>query len=310
MRNPSKRLDGFTVIELLVAAAITIVLVGLLLAVTRGTLDLWQKSRDQSAANGQTKIALEIIARDLRSLIYREAGEVTLALDIVDAGGLGAHGWRQDETAARKADTVSILTPATDLSGRFRETARFGRGGVWLRLFTTDPRSGGGAPAMVSYQICRRPISGPVNASNPPPVRYTLYRLSLSGEDSFSRGCEVTAADSLLTLPNTDDALCDNVVDFGLWCYRENSDGTLTSLYPVEPQDRDFRGANEQFPDVVDVMLRVMTDHGAEQLAQMEAGRVVRPSAYATNEDWWWGVVAEQSRVYTLRVRLVNGGAP
>ncbi|MCP5530913.1 MAG: hypothetical protein H7A44_10780 [Opitutaceae bacterium] len=299
-------LRAFTVIELLVAVAVAVVLAGILIAVTRTALDLWQKTQNQSAANVQAKVALDFLVRDLQSVIFREAGEATIAVDILSTGSLGAHEWRQDYVVANKPDTVSILSPATDSTGRYLEASRFGRGGVWLRFLTTNQRTGGGSPAMVAYQISRRPISGPTTATNPPAIRYTLSRIFLDGGTTFTGGYEATDYDGDLDSPGTDDALCDNVVDFGVWCYRRNSNGSLTALYPLGPQDRDFRGAGNQFPDVVDVMLRVLTDSGAAQLEQMEAGLVQRPSLYATDADWWWAVVEAQSRVFSARVVIAG----
>ena len=55
-------------------------------------------------------------------------------------------------------------------------------------------------------------------------------------------------------------------------------------------------------------MLRVMTESGAAQLEQMEEGLMTRPSVYLTDEDWWWGVVNAESRVYTTRVLIEDGG--
>lgn len=299
---------AFTVIELLVAVAVAVVLAGILIAVTRTALDLWQKTQNQSAANVQAKVALDFLVRDLQAAIYREAGEATIAVDIVSTGSLGAHEWRQDYVAANKPDTVSILTPATDSTGRYLEMSRFGRGGVWLRFLTTNirPHPSRAAPAMVAYQISRRPISGPTTATNPPAVRYTLSRIFLNGDDTFAAGYEATDHDGDLTSPGTSDALCDNVVDFGVWCYRRNSNGALTALYPGNAQDRDFRGAGSQYPDVVDVMLRVLTDSGATQLEQMEAGLVQRPVIYTTDADWWWAVVEAQSRVFSARVVIAG----
>jgi len=301
---------AFTLIELLVAVAVAVVLAGILIVVTRTVLDLWQKAQNQSAANVQVKVALDYLVGDLQSAIFRETGEATLAMDIVSNGSLGNHAWRQDYVAANKPDNVSILTAATDSTGHYLENSRFGRGGVWLRFLTTNLRpDGGSSPAMVAYQISRRPIVGGVDDANPPAVRYTLSRIFLEGRDSILRGYVATNYDGDFGEPRVDHALCDNVVDFGVWCYRRNDDGSLSALYPNGAGDRIFRGAGDQFPDVVDVMLRVLTETGAAQLEQMEAGLVQRPALYVTDEDWWWAVVESQSQVFSARVFITGRGA-
>ena len=83
---------AFTVIELLVATAVAIVLAGILIAVTRSALNLWQKSQNRSAANIQAKVALDFIVRDLQSAISRQNQSV-FAVDIVAANSLGNNWW-------------------------------------------------------------------------------------------------------------------------------------------------------------------------------------------------------------------------
>jgi type II secretory pathway pseudopilin PulG len=305
---------AFTVIELLVATAVAIVLAGILIAVTRSALNLWQKSQNRSAANIQAKVALDFIVRDLQSAISRQNQSV-FAVDIVAANSLGNNGWLLEHTGPIKPDIVNIFTAEDEVAASNDPigTSRFGRGGVWLRFLTTNLISdgssipGGGYPAFVSYQINRRSVVGSIEPTNTAPVRYTLFREVVSPSNTFDGGYAVTDYDTTLRRPDTDEALCDNVVDFGVWCYTR-SGANLTALYPLGAQDSDFRSTAEQFPDVVDVMLRVITDSGAAQLEQIEAGRVTRPHQYNTDDEWWWAVVEAESRVYSSRV-IVEGNA-
>lgn len=161
---------------------------------------------------------------------------------------------------------------------------------------------------MVGYQISRRPMAGDIDASAPKSIRYTLSRIYRDGGETFADGYVASDHDGDLAGAGIAQALCDNVVDFGIWCYRRNTNGSLTALYPSGAQDRDFRGAGNQFPDVVDVMLRVLTEGGAAQLEQIEAGLVPRPALYATDADWWWAVVETQSRVFSARVMIAGRG--
>jgi len=312
----AKNEGGFTLIELLVAVSISVVLAGLLVVVTRNTLDLWQKAQDRSFANVQASVALNLLARDLQSTLYR-ADEPTFALNILPASALGAHNWRTSEPLL-KPDVVNVLTAAPDpLRRRYIENSRFGRGGVWLRFMGFNLNPDGSLPQAISYQIVRRPVAGAINAANPPPalshrlpsVRYILFRHYTTPDETFNTGYNITHYDALLARPAVDQALCDNVVDFGVWCYRRESSGSLTVLYPQSPDDHDFLaqtggGSGGTFPDVVEVMLRVMTERGAVQLEQMELGRIARPPEYASDEDWWWAVVLAESRVYSTRITL------
>ena len=54
-------------------------------------------------------------------------------------------------------------------------------------------------------------------------------------------------------------------------------------------------------------MIRVLTDEGARQIANMEkspAQPATRPTQYPSNAAWWWAVVTANSRVYTRRIVL------
>jgi hypothetical protein len=59
---------------------------------------------------------------------------------------------------------------------------------------------------------------------------------------------------------------------------------------------------------VIDVMLRVLTDEGAAQIANVEKNQtpaLVVPIKYNGNaQAWWWGVATENSRVFTRRIVL------
>lgn len=128
---------------------------------------------------------------------------------------------------------------------------------------------------------------------------------------------------------NLDAVFADNVIDFGVRCYvwdrslpgglrlvfpataggaLSNSAsarlrGTLPSDTPVDVWD----GA-QPMPDVVDVMVRILTDRGAEAIANLERVQtpaLAVPPKYNSNaQQWWWGVALENSRVYTRRIVL------
>jgi|GEM_PF-769870 len=317
-RSAPAAIGGFTLIELLVAVSISVVLAGLLIVVTRNTLDLWRKAQDRSVANVQAQVALNFLVSDFQSMLYRargnQGGSAALALNILPAASLGAHNWRTSEPLL-KPDTVTILTNGPDLLRRHHiKNSRFGRSGVWLRLIGFNLNPEGSLPQAISYQIVRRPVAGAINAATPPPIRYILFRHYATPDDTFNTGYDITHYDAALARPAVDQALCDNVVDFGVWCYRRESDGSLTALYPKTSDDREFLakpgvgsggGADAStFPDVVDVMLRVVSESGAVRLEQMELGRITRPPEYASDEAWWWAVVLAESRVYSTRIVL------
>ena len=62
------------------------------------------------------------------------------------------------------------------------------------------------------------------------------------------------------------------------------------------------------FPEVADVMMRVLTEDGAKMIDALEsgAGVVIRPAG-STDAEWWWSVAEANSRVYVRRIYLKGG---
>ena len=129
---------------------------------------------------------------------------------------------------------------------------------------------------------------------------------------------------------NLDSIFADNVIDFGVRCYVRDSSvvGGLRLIFPATtagaltnspqplrsqlPANTPSSAANYiprfLFPDVVDVMIRILTDEGAKLIANMEKVQTPTlpvPLKYNSNaQQWWWGVAEENSRVYTRRIVL------
>jgi prepilin-type N-terminal cleavage/methylation domain-containing protein len=128
---------------------------------------------------------------------------------------------------------------------------------------------------------------------------------------------------------NLDSVIGDNVIDFGVRCYVRdptvpgglrlifpaNTTGGLSNanttrlrgtLPPATPTME--WGDAQPFPEVVDVMVRVLTDEGAALIANIERNQTPAlpvPQKYNNNvQQWWWGVAIENSRVYTRRIVL------
>ncbi len=128
---------------------------------------------------------------------------------------------------------------------------------------------------------------------------------------------------------NLDSVFADNVIDFGVRCYVRDPSlpgglrltfpatsggalsnsatarlrGSLASDTPVSQW-----GSAQPFPDVVDVMVRILTEHGVGMIADLEKVQTPAlsvPLKYNSNaQQWWWGVALENSRVYTRRIVL------
>ena len=127
--------DSFTILELLVASAVTVLIAGVVLSLSSSVLRNWGRSHGALTAEGQARAALDRLSLDLCGALYCDDGNVWLAVTVqpeASVSGLGANG--------TKPVGPSLNPAASNLMD-----ARFGVASVWLRFFTvaqgTDPRS-------------------------------------------------------------------------------------------------------------------------------------------------------------------------
>jgi prepilin-type N-terminal cleavage/methylation domain-containing protein len=326
---------AFTLLELLVAVTITLLIAGLMLSVTSGTLALWRRSQSANTQAITAKRVFALLEQDLQAAVHRREAGHWLAVDIIDTpAGLANHGWLVAAARMKPAAGGSLVPlPPADAQGKIHLTAaRFGLSGSWLRLVTTHVESGGSLPTVVAYQIARRPFTGAPVAANPGPARYSLYRSVVGNEVTLANGYDVTAA-GYASASNTPPAasnafrearnvmnpshanlLAPNVVDFGVWLRVRNPDGSLRLIHPAAAGDTSHRAVgnsttfDSRYPEVADVMIRIMTEEGMMLLQALETNRVAaRPPEYATDAEWWWGVVAANSRTFTRRIEIKGG---
>lgn len=331
--NRGTKSPGFTLLELLVAASITVGIAAVMLSVTTGMLTLWRKTQAEQVQAVAARQVFDLVEQDIQAAFHRRDDNRWLALDIIDStAGLANHGWLTTSARMKPADGGSLRPwPSVNATGiRRMADARFGLSGCWLRFVTTNIEAGGTLPVVVAYQIARRPVTGDPLATNRAPVRYLLYRSTISNSDTLANGYDVNAAGyasndnspfSALSSayrnarnvmnPSHANLLASNVVDFGVWLYARNADGTLNLVYPSASNDLSHhaRGGSldpvARFPEVIDVMVRILSDEGATLLETIETKRVsMRPPIYATDADWWWGVVEANSRVFIRRIEL------
>ena len=127
----------------------------------------------------------------------------------------------------------------------------------------------------------------------------------------------------------TDFSLASNIVDFGIRAYiirnRPRGTGMLQQIFPdlnettdafsylatsnpdYQTDSQKKRASGYAFPDVIDVMIRVLTAEGASALASFEEGLIPPPEGF-NEEDYWWELVVQNSEVYTRRIRIFAKG--
>lgn len=321
---------AFTLLELLVAVAITLILAGVMLAVVANTLSLWQRTQHKFASSAQAKLALDLLERDLHAAIFRADGGTWLAATVSNtAAPLTLHGWLL--ASKMKPATAESLRLVPDFGGgvppKMSDT-RFGVSGAWLRFVTTNIESDGSLPIAVSYQIARRPVSGTVSAANPADVRYSLFRAAVSTTSTFSVGYDVEASGyastsvspaasrgpKTMTNANNSDVLATNVLDFCVWLYvRDETTGALRRVFPADGADliHEARGVGlsadgNRMPQIADVMLRIVSEEGAALLSEIEndGGHITRPADFTSDAEWWWSIAVKHSEVFMRRIEI------
>ena len=254
---------GFTIIELLVAVAITAAMAAMMLAMTTNIMSSWTRASGNLSAQTQARLALDYLQRDLERTIFRQDGNVWFAVDTVGQGEQNL--WQSPSDSSRAKPTGA---PGNSNADWDPNNIRFGWAGVWMRFFTADPDVNA-----VSYQIVRRtPVQRTsVQAEIDSRARYMLYRSRVGSESTFANGYDILnqsynptgganpSADGALEFagadpganpdldaaevrfPSRDTLLANNVVDFGVRLFWRT----------VDPGDNDRPVYKEIFPNPI-----------------------------------------------------------
>jgi len=330
---------GFTVIELMVALAVTGILAGMLLKISNDVLQTYNQATGELDSQLAARFVLDQIADDLQAAVSRRDGRVWLAATVRRDTNLTGK-WMPGNSADKPVDA------SLDLDEESMEDCRFGVGGVWLRFITQSPdalSSMAGARA-ISYAIDRRGTETSESGSSSSTVsrRYTLFRGDVSPKDSFLAGFNLHPVDGDYTKaggadtrdagevksPDTDNGFVDNVIDLGVRFYVKdpnftnglrlvfpaNSEGVLTNddYEHLATTDPDARTSDDPYstiyPEVADIMVRVLTMQGAEAIRAFEEGDSPRPSEYSSDNEYWWYLAEMNSHVFVRRIQLYPSG--
>ena len=149
--SQKKRQSAFTLIEIMVASVIMIVLTGLVIQITSEVLKVWNRSSGKLAANAEARIAMDLLTQDLEAAVFRN----------------NRMQWLRSE----------------------KESTSLGTNTVALRLFAPalDRPEGPGDICAIAYQLENRdPVSGSAEQGDPDDRFWTLYRLLVNPEDTFT----------------------------------------------------------------------------------------------------------------------------
>lgn len=212
---------GFTLMELMVAMAITTIIVTVLVSITSIALDTWNRSRSELRASRQAKVMLDVMARDFESLVVRRGND---------------NQWLSVEASSTAiGDSKLESTNASDLIFFTAVTDRYD--GDLGPNSTVDK---GGDVSCVSYQLqYKDPVDGGSSSNF---ETFVLNRLVVNPDDTFDDllgkdDLKVEFASYKSQLQEPKNFVCENLFQFSLTFHvqvsKKDSSGVVTSVETV-----------------------------------------------------------------------------
>jgi prepilin-type N-terminal cleavage/methylation domain-containing protein len=282
-RRRTKR--AFTLIEIMVATAIMVVLVGLVIQITSQVLNVWARSSGRLSALASARIAMELITQDLETAVFRNNNMQWL-----------------------RAENSIVTTPGGSTNT------------VSLKLFSPalDRPEGPGDICAIGYLLrYADPVSGEESGDD---RLFVLYRKVISPETTFNELMGVGSQETLdwgawssgegadgetpvsTSTITADDYLVSNIASFEIKFHVEDDGNPATTT--LVPGDTLFGGTSSTVgagADVsarfqkplayADIRLTVLSDEGAAILQSMAV----------TGEDLN-SVLLQHSQVFYRRV--------
>lgn len=258
--------SAFTIIELLVAMGVTALMITLMVNISINLLKVWNTAGGQLSSGNQARAALDYLSQDIQAAVLKRDGNIWIAATVqrnqngngdADMTGTFDSAWTfsggntKPDGAGTPAEDNSLDLAAArttlDTADRGKiENVRFGKGGVWLRFFTTRPDANNSittisAPRAVSYQIARGRVGGDGDI-NKAQYFYALFRSEVTPSATFTAGYNITdgatydsktGSAGVIRSPDISELIANNVIDFGVRLFERDSSGNLFEVFPA-----------------------------------------------------------------------------
>lgn len=209
-QSASARKRGFTLMELMVAMAITTIIVTVLVSITSLALETWNRSRAELRASRQAKAMIDTMARDFESLVTRSGNNNQWLSAVTTTKTIG----KQIESS--NASELIFFSAVTD---RYDGNV----GNVAANL--------GGDVSCIAYQL---EYKDPVGTGASQFETFVLNRLLVNPDEAFANllGKEdlVNAFSSYSNkIGESRNFVCENVFQFTVTFHMQVTQGTGTS---------------------------------------------------------------------------------
>jgi len=213
------RRAGFTLMELMVAMAITSIIVTVLVSVTSVALETWNRSRAELRASHMGKMAVDYLARDLEAFVVRSGNNNDWCQAILDPD-LSTYG---DSLVSSNASRLIFFTGATDRYNGNAGDLTLDKGGdvscvAYLMRFR-DPVNSKSLKGFKTYVLNRKLVD--------PNTAFTQLLGATDSRDSAKYLDPLfTGLYSPATISNKPNFLCENIYQFTLTFHVQTSDTT------------------------------------------------------------------------------------
>jgi prepilin-type N-terminal cleavage/methylation domain-containing protein len=246
---------GFTILELLVAMAITTIIVTVLVGVTSVAIDTWSRSRSEVRAARQAKAAVDTFAKDLEALVTRKGNSFQWLYARTETDLPGPNSLK----SSNAADLI-FFTAATD---RYEG-----------KINTADDR--GGDVSCVSWRLG---YQDPLQGTNTNYSTFALYRLLVNPDETFNTLLGKTNLKSAFgansaKVTDVGNFVCENVYQFTLTFNVEvqKTNSTTRILVPVTLGTASSQ--LKQFEVFGTGLVVASTPSSAVTLDELRAGRI------------------------------------
>ena len=160
--RPARRTNAFTILELLVAAAISMILVVMLLTSMRGISANYTRTQSQVIRQGDSSLAVDQIVQDLEGIVipnYARGEGLRITPEASQIGQTTNAVWLTLLTAATDSDTSDPSSSTNGMDANFT-----------------------GATRAVSYRLA---LQNSIDGTGADPKSYALYRSIASARHTF-----------------------------------------------------------------------------------------------------------------------------
>lgn len=271
----TNRKRGFTLIEVLIAVAITALLATLMVSITAEVLRIWSQSSTTLTTNSQARIALEIMDRDVQTSMFRPDGRQWFEQGTWPTGS--SSGWNPPP-----ADLAIFSQNGVPARSDYLAFFSAGSEGVTLILYRLIdqplvPNAAGSSIQLVRTEMSARSVLQSIFdlTDNPWGEPFPLgFRemLNKGAIDSENFNFNPSDPDGLVI---TRDIIATNVIGFRV------------EMFPDDLQ-----------PSEIEIQLVLLSDDGAQQVDNYLAGRLI-PSSGQSLPEAVEAVVRRESSTFT-----------